>query len=338
MTLYLHIGTGKTGTTTIQTFLETNREVLRGKGLVVPSSLGRQNHRNLAAYALDDELIDNSRRAKRLTTPERISAFRERLEKDLAAEAATWPSDATIVMTSEQLTRLRRPGEVERLKSLLETIGHEIKVICYLRRQDEYFPSEYSQLIKGGQSLPFSIENKLNLSIYNYAVFLRRWAEVFGDSNLIVRPFARSGFVGGDLLSDFLSIVGVTDIGGCMPVDHKNPSLDARTVEYLRLLNPDLPRWTEKGANPVRTAFVQQLEAISDGPRLRLSSDESRRLMARFVESNAEVARRYLGRDDGVLFESPGDDAPGVPPALTTDQAAEIGLRLWFMARQTAVV
>ncbi len=332
MTLYLHIGTGKTGTTTIQTFLEANREVLRDRGLIVPLSLGRQNHRNLAAYALDDDVIDNSRRAKRLTTIERISSFRERLATDLVAEAATWPPHANIVMTSEQMTRLRRQGEIERLRDLLLVVGHEIKVIAYIRRQDEYFASEYSQLIKGGQTLPFSIDNKLNLAIYNYASFLGRWAEVFGDGNMIVRPFDRNQFAGGDLLADFLTNVSFPDVTGCAPVDQKNPSLDAQTVEFLRLLNPDLPRWEEKGVNSTRTAFVQQLEAISDGPKLRLSSEDARSLLARFSESNAEVARRYLGRADGMLFNTP-DDHPGISPALTARQAAVIGLRLWTVAR-----
>lgn len=336
MTVYLHIGTGKTGTTTIQTFLETNRDVLRSKGLIVPTSLGRQNHRNLAAYSLNDDQIDNSRRAKRLTTPERIAAFRGKLVAGLLAEAPTWPADASVVMTSEQLTRLRRPGEIERLHDLLARTGHPVKVIAYLRRQDDYFASEYSQLIKGGQSLPFSIDNKLNMAIYNYDHFLGSWASVFGDDNMIVRPFERGQFVQGDLLMDFLSLVGVSEIEGCVSVDQKNPSLDAQTVEFLRLLNPDLPRWADEGADPVRAEFVRQLEAVSDGPRLKLSSEQATALLARFEDSNAAVARRYLGREDGRLFLAPVHDGEGREPGLTTEQSIAIAVKMWRQARDSA--
>ena len=40
-TLYLHIGTPKTATSSIQKFLAQNREVLESKGYVFPKSLHR---------------------------------------------------------------------------------------------------------------------------------------------------------------------------------------------------------------------------------------------------------------------------------------------------------
>jgi hypothetical protein len=53
----LHIGTAKTGTSSIQMFLVRNAEALAAQGILVPASplsglRGAQSHRKLAAYAL----------------------------------------------------------------------------------------------------------------------------------------------------------------------------------------------------------------------------------------------------------------------------------------------
>jgi hypothetical protein len=48
LTLYLHIGTPKTGTTSLQSFLDTNRSALSYKGYLVPHSLKFPNHIGLA--------------------------------------------------------------------------------------------------------------------------------------------------------------------------------------------------------------------------------------------------------------------------------------------------
>ena len=53
MELYLHIGTEKTGTTTIQSFLAANRDLLKRNRILYPRAPGEQNHRALAAAAQD---------------------------------------------------------------------------------------------------------------------------------------------------------------------------------------------------------------------------------------------------------------------------------------------
>ncbi len=53
MELYLHIGTEKTGTTSVQKFFRANREVLAQNGIIYPLAPGKQNHMGLAASAQD---------------------------------------------------------------------------------------------------------------------------------------------------------------------------------------------------------------------------------------------------------------------------------------------
>ncbi len=333
MTIYLHIGTGKTGTTSIQTFLEANTTALRERGIVVPTSAGRRNHRRLTMHALNDDVIDNLRRGKRLLEPAQIHAFRAQFEKDLRAEAATWGPDETIVFTSEQMTRLRRPGELERLRNLLD-FGHDIKIIVYFRRQDEYYVSEYSQEIKGGKTKPMKIDGEIvNPAIYNYDVFLSNWARVFPRENIIVRPYERCQLKDGDVVADFMQILGVDDLSPYERPAVVNQSLDIHTIEFLRQMNPHIPRFVGDGANKLRDGLAEALEEISVGPKPKLPPEGAQSFLEKFARGNSIVAREYMGRADGVLFkEGAGSGEPSLP-TLTVEQAAEIAAKLWVHLR-----
>ena len=66
MHVSLHIGTEKTGTTTIQRFLALNRALLASEKILVPASLGATNHRLLPALVQDDSIIDDLMRERNL--------------------------------------------------------------------------------------------------------------------------------------------------------------------------------------------------------------------------------------------------------------------------------
>ena len=53
MKLILHIGTAKTGTTTLQHWFASNRESLQVQGIYYPNSLGKVNHRKLSLFAIN---------------------------------------------------------------------------------------------------------------------------------------------------------------------------------------------------------------------------------------------------------------------------------------------
>jgi len=51
--IILHIGTEKTGTTSIQEFLNLNRVALRDKGFLAPNSGGERHQSNFALIGFD---------------------------------------------------------------------------------------------------------------------------------------------------------------------------------------------------------------------------------------------------------------------------------------------
>jgi hypothetical protein len=332
MTIYFHIGLGKTGSTSIQAFLEVNQEKLKQNNFIVPTTVGRKNHRRFAMYAQDDHVINNLRKAKGYTTVEKVHRFRAGFREQFLAEAKDWPQNSTILLSSEQTSQLRTASSHARLLEILQATGHNIKIIMYFRRQDSMAVSEYSQFIKGGRLLHLqeAVSAATARKTYNYYATAKAWSQTFGIENIIVRPFERSQFKGGDVVLDYLSIIGINEIGKYTPVDEQNRSLDIYTIEYLRHLNQHISRWATKGRNLERVGLAEILEEISNGPKPKLSSEQITEFMAHFEESNSKLAREFMGRADGRLFT---DDVKAqdetVIPELTVDRAMEITAMLW---------
>lgn len=337
MTLYFHVGLGKTGSTSIQTFLEINDQALRERGFVVPTTAGRRNHRRFAMYAADDHVISNLRRAKGYTTVEKIQKFRARFREEFLAEAATWPAGSTVLVTSEQTSQLRTPSALQRLKDLLDEAGQQTKIIIYFRRQDGMIVSEYSQFIKGGKTstLQEEIDIAAGRRTYNYYTTALSWAKVFGKENIIVRPFERSQMVNGDVVADYLAAIGISDLSPYRQVEEQNRSLDIHVIEFLRHLNRHVPRWAQSGRNPGRTGLANVLEAISDGPKPRLSAAQAEAFMKHFETTNGQLAREFLGREDGRFFiDGFNSQSASSIQELTLDKAIELTALMWTKLKE----
>lgn len=236
----LHIGTEKTGSTSIQQFLSHGRRWLATHGFHHSKAAGSPNHVRLFSYA-----VDNPRLAFGASDRAEQGKLRRKLEIELAKECDAHP-DATFLFSNEHChSRLFEAGEVARLKTLLDPLFDEVKVLVYLRRQDLLAVSLYSTLLKAGVSSDEVLVTRPIAALpqhapeqdlyYDYQALLARWAAVFGDDALIVRRFEPASLVGGDIVADFCDAVG-------LPAPSREParaneSLRPEFQDYLRLLN-----------------------------------------------------------------------------------------------------
>lgn len=329
MTIYLHIGTEKTGTTTLQSFLSDNRSLLLKRGFCYPQSPGPTNHIDLAIYA-------SSNRAKKLAyrrgvdLHDDLGAYREQFKARFLHEAKTSRWKVLLLSNEHCASRLQTPNEVQRLINLLSLISKDIRVVVYLRRQDDKLLSSYWSKIKAGSTAPLEIPDinptKLPLA-YNYLSLLDRWSNIVGKENVLVRIFETEQLINSDLLSDFASTVGLTSLSGFKSPNLKNESLDSLTTEFLRLLNNHLPSDVPL---PRRAGLIKILQEASTGPKPALPGPELDAFMRNFDESNRAVARKYLGRDDDILFRQPRKSSKQHPsPPLDTLKAVELAAHLW---------
>ena len=330
MILYLHIGTEKTGTTSIQRFFANNREPLAKNGIFYPRTLGPANHLALATYA-------NKRRGGELWQKMGIENradyqnFRARMQRELAAEMETFPVSKTIMSNEHCSSRLKSVEEIEDLRQFLAAFADDIYIVVYLRRQDDFVVSTYSTAIKTGHSQPLTIPNEAQIARrYDYWELLSRWAEVFGNDKMICRKFEKGSLIDNDVVRDALHVMGVDERPEYERLPDANVSLDAACLEFLRLMNKHTgPDWKSG-----RT--IAHLNNLSNGPLIDLSPDDRRALMERLRESNALVARKFFGGEltdsDDPLFRQRSDSRPRTfAQGLDADGAVAIASKLLAM-------
>jgi hypothetical protein len=298
---WLHIGVEKTGTTSIQSFLATNRTALRAEGRLYPATPGPVSHLDLVAFALDDDRIDGTRKAHGLTTPSRIAAFRDDFVRALVTEIASG-GVSEIILSSELLSsRIRSPSELARIKILCAGIARNTKIVVYLRNQVDFLVSRYTTVIQAGSSEEFRARAA---PLADYAVLLDRWGAAFGRENLVIRRFEPADFVDGDLLADFAATIGLESTK-LVSVPHFNESLDAESLAFLRAINRRLPRRLSDRLGPMRSAAVTVLQRRHGGTKFVISPALASQIEARFRSSNEKVSAEYFGSRYQPLFSAP---------------------------------
>ncbi|MDO4522006.1 MAG: hypothetical protein Q4B57_02525 [Eubacteriales bacterium] len=317
-TVYLHIGTPKTGTTALQFFLPENNEILRKHGVEFPDFGFRYTNRGLnhngrfllgaAKLPAGSQEQTRKEQAEYQAGLEKLKALAQHRDRIILSEEGLWPEGA------------QRPGFWQHLKKDMDDLGIELKIIVYLRRQDDFVQSHWAQLVKNRGSLNDFREHlqwmaKIGYPL-DYEKYLREIRTYVGVGNMIVRVYDKSCYVGaeGTIFSDFLAIFGLRMADGFeVKQSVYNTSLSGDTVELRRMMNR--VKGTQGGAHPLTLALkqIQEIDEFANGWKDTMcfeSEEEHQRFMAQYEPGNAAIAREYLGREDGVLFPSAREQRP----------------------------
>ena len=306
-TVYLHIGTAKTGTTAIQRFLPLNQSKLNQQGFVfaeMPFHFPRigegRNAHFLTMYQEEDEIA------------------KKRWEEGFSTLAEVSKRFDKIILSDENLWRIHaKEGFLDTLKTEFGKLNLSVRVIVYFRRQDQMAESHWNQMVKGKPKLNQSFREFVTKGEYadfplDYDAGLRRLERVFGKENLIVRVYERGQFVDGDLFADFLDAIGVEyDKETWAKPEHVvNTRLPENVVEIKRWINSvdayraeDVPNFYRE---VIRQAYgLENQNVVPQQKTGRFSDEARRRYMRRFEEGNARIAGEYLNRANGSLFLEP---------------------------------
>jgi hypothetical protein len=334
--LFLHIGTEKTGSTSIQAAFSTNRERLAQVGMFYPRSPGKQNHVGLALYASSDPRSLNLRRSVGLADETEYQAYKASFRENFLQEIEANPCPTVCLSNEHVSSRVLALKDIERLAELLGAAADSVKVIVYLRPQHELVASAYSTSITAGSTEALLLPEGDRNPYYNYERLLSPWAEVFGQQNVMVRIYDREDFPEGDVVRDFLAALDVRIPPGFEFPTDRNPALDQKALQFLRLFNAHVPRFVDDKDNPDRGDIMGALQSLSRGPAVVLRESDALQVLALFETSNASVARRFLGRPDGVLFRRLRVANRAVEP-LTAEDAVALASALWCRKQRQLV-
>lgn len=255
--LILHIGTVKTGTSSIQESLGRSRNALLAHHIHYPT-IRPYNH----IFTLPPIFVKD---------PGRIDWFRRKLQpfedKEIKVQgfAREWRRefeacrrDDDFIVSAEHLSAAFFVEEaVQRLKEFVEPYFEKVTVIAYIRHYDSWIPSEVQQSIKNG----FSARNDILAMVQNlqncpplmsYQKSLQKWVNVFGREAIVVRPFHPPSFYRNSLLSDFFHACGLPADDISIPEIRTNESLSAHAVAFLHKYNQTYPLFVNGAVNSKR--------------------------------------------------------------------------------------
>ena len=311
----LHVGMGKTGTSTIQATFHRNRRRLAKRGILYPKTPGKRRHIRLGLSMQADDGVPRQSvgwRRQDVSTP---GELRPQFEEALFEELESRPQQ--VVLSDEALLTASDTG-IGNLRDLLDRMASSVRVVAYLRRQDDHLCSRYPQMVKReGEVRMLSERAQADLShIYDYHARLVAWRDVLRPDDLVVRTFERSRFADRSLLEDFLDASGLElRAENLKEVRSKNESLDAESVEFLRLVNLYRAERGERPSRDLTNDLVRKLNKIPRGPTLTLTEPQLEEFMQQWEPSNAAVAREFTGNPERPLF---GNDRKS--RATTTEQ------------------
>jgi hypothetical protein len=123
MKFYVHIGTEKTGTTTLQKFLHFNRFKLIEAGYAYTISADVANNRLLPMTAYPLNRRDEETRLRGIISDVELAKFQKKTIKALQAEIASLACPGVIFSSEHIQSRLKGEGGVSRLKKYSSTLA-----------------------------------------------------------------------------------------------------------------------------------------------------------------------------------------------------------------------
>ena len=302
-TLYLHIGTHRTATSSVQAFMLANWEALLAQGIFHPLRIARH-------FALFNAIFAGRRSVREVSL-------------DLLQRAGKHDHDIRSIILSDEDVCMRRD-----LSPLAAFRQHfDVKVVFALRRQDLWLESWYLQNIKWQWNKAFShltldefMAREDEFHWAHYDRLLTHVEALFGRENVLPYVFEKSQMPNGPVAA-FCDRIGLTDLTGLTPAPHVNSSHSPSIAEFVRCLPLDeAPDKYRARLEAAVKGVDQQLAATADGNSgLLLDYDSRMAVLAAHAEGNLAVARRYFGRDDLFLEPLPAPDAPLAQMKLPPD-------------------
>lgn len=305
----LHIGTEKTGTTSIQEWMKVNRAHLLSQGFYIPTTVGASEHIDLVNLIVNSQKKFSRRKNLGLNSLQSIDSYKKNLEQKFYSELDRFSSpDKTLIISSERFfSLLTHRHEISRLNSILLEYCSEIEIVCYIRPQHEFAKSIYSTLLRNGANRPNVLPDLGSPSReqrkYNYNQVLRFWEKGIPSAKLTVRRFTPFHLIQRNVVYDFSQIAGIDPHALALP-EYKNVSLNRHAQNMLQVYNQKFPEIGGDFKSQLRRSLIKFLERFFSGEGHLHRRSDQQQFYEKFADSNRSLQLRYFP-DSDELFDFP---------------------------------
>ena len=312
---YIHAGPHKTGTTSIQWFLQENSAELLNHGYFVPESETRRG----AHHGLVEGLAGLD-----------LGEHREALVARSIAAMAETPARA-IVISSEALEGLFRNRHITKaFFNRIQELNLQPKLILFPRNQSQWINSSYASTVKS-----FRRSDSFESAAFGFAESpdsrFSRWiqlSETYG-AELIARPFTKETLRHG-VIPEFLHCIGITSPQFRDRAVRRNEAVGPFTVSVAReVLRSTGKQFTWLQAKQCKVELAEYLSRnnCTDGSYCGLTTTLARHIEEALRSDNDVFAQAVWGKSWADVF------APDITAQFTPNDF-EVRRPDWFTARR----
>ena len=304
--LFLHVGMPKCATTTVQDFLAAHAGDLAARG--IHYEFHRKNR------------ISDQGNAGQLAA--------DLLRRDTAAADALLAfflrHDGDVILSSENLFGLARSALIQEVIERIRSLGFEVGIICFLRRQDMWIESDYKQHVKGAvdwrDGIDALLQFRIEKQVLNYNWMLINWARSVGRENVLAVPLI-PGQHQDYPVRTFLEAIGASDLlpEGMQAGVRRNISPPTGLIEPARYLKKAM---LDQGMSMIMTTrevekFFERVPLEIEVPsrRFLMSFARRRRILNICAQYNEALTRNFFDEIDHFGRELERDPASQVPLA-----------------------
>ena len=304
MTVFIHIGAEKCGSTTIQQMFKVNYGYFLDNNILIPKGLGRAtaplNHARIAVSCYENSKNDDlTQYFFRETTR---SEFLTRTSSDFA-QAITAPFQQYFFSCEHFSSRLNSPQEISSLRDFFRNsslANEEIKIVLVIRDQYDWHLSAYNTFIKcgGKKTLGDWLKRSLDRNSANWFNIADKWSKVFGVDSIIILPLHHKNS-SNSLEKRFLEACSVPGsiIANVKTVDRQNIRSNPSLLEKIRLINLQHDWMIDGKINQYRTELIEQMihdSASFDDVDSGLCLDEvARSIYLSYSNSNIKLVEKF---------------------------------------------
>ncbi len=310
--LFLHIGRHKTGTSSIQQFVNSSPDLLSQLNLYYPES-GKSGiaHHDLAKLF---SMPTNK------TTEAQQNSLNSPVLKSLINEIDQ--QSANVLLSSESFQNSHPLMIKEAFKK------YDLRVIVYIRNQIDYLASSYAQKVWATnycQSMEHYYEHVFSS---DYLGFLTDWKNA-SDGHIKVRKFTRNSLCDKDIVADFfVNMLGVDNLEIRQKILRRgvadaNPSLTAELLAYKLKYNSSNIDCADSTQRLIRQALAN-LSLKKEGDPVRVTAQLKETCIQACAQTNKQVSEQFF--DGQELFSM--DRPTGIPAELGDTQFQAISEKL----------
>lgn len=291
--LYLHAGSHKTGTSSIQATFFANRENLCRLG--VNYFEYAENHSMPILWAFSARSGEHPVSLQRRLSPNDVKRISGEVRDALDAFLADM-NCPTKIISGEEISNLPAE-ELSRLKQYIDRFDQKVRLIFYVRNYFDYLSSQVQELVKWGWSLQKLKEGIVERQLIHphFGRSIAKLATVFGAQNVDVRFFHRERLAGGDLIRDFCEATGSEHIHEQLAKKVSNESMSATHTYLLSDYNDVFPPAVNGLFNIERSHNAAAYLAGYGNPKYRLADQDVLSAYACNVEQDADKVAEVLG-------------------------------------------